>query len=70
MEAVKVTKEAGLLNVQEAANYLGLAKQTMYNMVSKRRVVYVKLGRRLLFRPEDLQRMIEAGRIEARSTAR
>lgn len=55
-----------LLSVKEAAAYLGLSKQTVYNWRSQGRVAYVKLGRRVLFRPADLDKLIEGGLKEVR----
>ena len=47
-----------LLNVQEAAQLLGLRPPTLYKMVCLRRIPYVKLGRRLLFNPEKLRQWV------------
>ncbi len=38
-----------LLSVQEAADYIGLSPDTVYTMVSQRRIPYVKVGRRTMF---------------------
>lgn len=57
----------GLLSVKQAAAYLGLSTQTLYNRTSQRRIDYVKLGGRVLFRPSDLEKMIEAGTVRAKS---
>ncbi|MFT7072631.1 MAG: excisionase family DNA binding protein [Patiriisocius sp.] len=42
------------LTVQEAALYLKLAKPTLYQMVSKRTVPFIKNGTRTLFDTADL----------------
>jgi len=34
-----------LISIQEAAAYTGLAVPTLYTMVSRRRIPYVKVGR-------------------------
>ncbi len=34
-----------LINVREAAEYIGLSIDTVYTMVSQRRIPYVKVGR-------------------------
>ena len=44
----------GLLTVQEAADYLGYAKGTIYQKVSKGEIPHVKLGRAVRFRRRDL----------------
>ncbi len=47
-----------LINVTEAAEWLGVTSQTLYKMVSHRRVPYVKVGGALKFDPEKLQAWI------------
>lgn len=37
--------ERRLLTIQEVANYTGLSVHTLYTMVSKRRIPFVKVGR-------------------------
>jgi len=58
-----------LVNVREAAARLGLAVSTIYCLVSARRIRFVKIGRRTLFRPQDLDKLIEAGVVEPRAAA-
>jgi len=48
-----------LLTVNEVAEYLKLAKITIYKMVSAKAIPHVKLNRRLLFDPNQLQLWIE-----------
>lgn len=55
-----------LLNVAEAAERLGISRHTLNGWVSKRKVPFVKLGRRTLFNPADLDRMIKAATVEPR----
>ncbi len=38
-----------LINIQEAAQYTGLAVKTLYTMVSQRRIPFVKVGRLVKF---------------------
>ncbi len=38
-----------LISVQEASDYIGLSPDTVYTMVSKRRIPFVKVGRRTMF---------------------
>jgi excisionase family DNA binding protein len=38
-----------LLNIQEVSQYTGLSVHTIYNMVSQRRIPYVKVGRLVRF---------------------
>ena len=49
-----------LLNVQECASYTRLSKFTIYTFVSKRRIPFIKLGRRTLFDQAALDRWIQS----------
>jgi excisionase family DNA binding protein len=57
---------ANLLSVNDAAHRLGISRHTLNCWVSKRKVPFVKLGRRTLFNPADLDRMIKAATVEPR----
>ncbi len=54
--------EKRLVSVEDAAKYLGVQKSTIYSWASRRKIPSVKMGRRLLFDQEDLDRMIEVGK--------
>jgi excisionase family DNA binding protein len=51
-----------IMNVDEAAAYLKMAKQTVYSMVSRRLLPYFKRGKRVFFRKEELLSWLEKGR--------
>ena len=53
-----------LLNVEEAAAYLGLKVDTVYKKARLRELPCVKVGRSLRFDIEALQRFIEQHTIE------
>ncbi len=53
-----------LLSVTDAAQRLGISRHTLNGWVSKRKVPFVKLGRRTLFNPADLSRIIKAATFE------
>jgi len=55
-----------LISVAEAAKYFGVQKSTIYSWAWRRKIPSVKMGRRLLFDQEDLDRMIEAGKRQER----
>ncbi|MEW6386326.1 MAG: helix-turn-helix domain-containing protein [Thermodesulfobacteriota bacterium] len=59
--------EEGLLSVIEAARFLGISPYTLRSWISMRKVDFVKLGRRTLFRPSDLKKLIQKGLVEART---
>jgi excisionase family DNA binding protein len=54
-----------LLSVDEAAACLGVSKYTLRGWLFQRRLPFVKLGRRVLLDPADVQRFLEANRVEA-----
>ena len=41
-------------SVEEAAKHLGIARITLYKYVEARTVPFIKIGRRLVFDPEQL----------------
>jgi len=53
-----------LLNVREAAQYLGLEVDTVYKKARLREVPYIKVGRALRFDVKALERFIEQHTIE------
>ena len=53
-----------LLNVEEAAQYLGLQVETVYKKARLRELPYVKVGRALRFDVEALERFIAEHTIE------
>jgi excisionase family DNA binding protein len=48
-----------LLNVREAARFLGTTPKTLYTMAWRRDILFVKIGRSLRFDVRDLEQMIE-----------
>ena len=57
-------EKQGLLKVKEAAEYLGTTPNTIYQKAHKRQIKYVKIGRALRFRKEDLDELINENTIE------
>jgi excisionase family DNA binding protein len=55
-------KRSSLLNREEAANYLRLSPGTLANWITTHRVKlpYLKLGRRVFYREEDLTKWMDA----------
>ena len=54
-----------LINVEEAAQYLGLKAATVYKKTSMREIPFVKIGHALRFDVKALDRYIEQNTIEA-----
>lgn len=48
-----------LIDVQEAADYLGLKKTTLYTWVHNNKIEYVKIGKNLRFRLSTLEEFIQ-----------
>ena len=48
-----------LLNVQETACYLNIAKSTLYRWVHQKKIKHVKIGSRVLFSQDDLKEFIK-----------
>jgi excisionase family DNA binding protein len=55
-----------LLDVKRAAKVLGLSHKTLRDHILHRRVEFVKIGGRVLFRPEKLLEFIEHNTVPAR----
>lgn len=55
-----------LLTMDEASEYLGISKLTLYGWVSSRKLGFVKVGRLVKFRQEHLDRWIEQHTVKAR----
>ena len=53
-----------LLNVEEAAGYLGLQVDTIYKKARLRELPYVKVGRALRFDVQALERFVEQHTIQ------
>jgi len=56
------TETNELLNVSEAANFLSLAVPTVYSMVSRGELPYMKKTKRIYFSKTELMEYLKAGR--------
>jgi excisionase family DNA binding protein len=59
----KSWEQVRLLNVREAAKFLGTTPGSLYSMVWRREVPFVKIGRSLRFDVRDLDALIEASKV-------
>ena len=59
-----------LLTVVQAAEFLTLAKPTLYSMISRQILPNLKRGKRVYFKESDLVNYLEAGRRNARKSSR
>jgi excisionase family DNA binding protein len=54
MEVVRSVTRPNFMNVGETAEFLRIARKTIYGLVSQRRIPFRKAGRRLLFLESEL----------------
>lgn len=55
-------KEKKLLSIEEAAEFLSIPQNTIYQFTSKRIIPFIKLGRRLVFDKEELLEWVKQNR--------
>jgi excisionase family DNA binding protein len=55
-----------LLNNQQAAELLNISPHSLRGYVSRGMIPYVKIGRRTLFDPADLQEYVESRKVAPR----
>lgn len=55
----------GLLDMNEASQFLGIQKSTLYDMTMRRVIPVVKIGRLNRFKLSDLEAFINQNRCEA-----
>ncbi|MBR34176.1 MAG: hypothetical protein CMH78_01580 [Nitrospinae bacterium] len=53
-----------LLTIDEAAEYISVSKNTLYQWSSQRRIESVHIGRKLLFDKDYLDGLIERSRVK------
>jgi len=53
-----------LMSIDEAAEFLGLKKSTLYKYISARKMPFLKVGSRVLFSREKLEEWISSHIIE------
>jgi excisionase family DNA binding protein len=60
-----VTKQDGarIVNIKEAARYLGTTPATLYTRIWRREIPFIKLGRSVRFDLRDLDALIEASKV-------
>jgi excisionase family DNA binding protein len=58
-------KATQILNVKDAAEFVGLKPATIYALVSARRIPFLKIGRAVRFDSQDLTAWLESKRIPA-----
>ena len=59
-------KEKGLMSVEEAADYLGVKRSTLYRWKYERKIPCIKVGHLLKFKKDQLDTWLEEREIEER----
>jgi excisionase family DNA binding protein len=54
-------------SVEQAAEYLQLAEQTLYGFTSKRKIPFIKKGKKLYFKESELKKWLETGNKKSKS---
>ncbi len=54
----------GYLDLEEACALLGCSKSKLYKMVARREIPHFKVGRRVLFKADELHQYISTLRVE------
>jgi excisionase family DNA binding protein len=55
--------QRGLMNVEQFADAVGLKPATVRQKVWRREIEFVRIGRAIRFKPETVEKMIEAGTV-------
>jgi len=55
-----------LMDVDQASKFLHLAKQTLYGLTSERLIPYLKRGKRIYFKREELLNWVNQGKMKTR----
>lgn len=64
-EPVPAYELEGLLRIPEAARVLGIKEKTLRDWVWRRKVTFIKVGKRVAFRPSDIREFIEKNVVKA-----
>lgn len=56
-----------LLTVEEVADYLNYAKASIYGLVHKKDLPYIKTGKKILFKKKDIDSWIEDRKVKTKS---
>ena len=62
LPAVSEKEQDRYLNISDAASYLQLAKQTLYQFTSERSIPFIKKGKKLFFSKHSLEKWLLEGK--------
>jgi excisionase family DNA binding protein len=57
--SARISKEKQLMDTNEASEFLGISKNTLYEWVVQNKVPYIKVGRLVKFRKGDLEEWLK-----------
>lgn len=58
-ESINEMNNMSLLDVEQVLDLLKIGRSALYNLINRKQLVAVKLGRRTLFRPQDVKNYID-----------
>lgn len=71
LQELQTRHQRSILNLEEAAAYLGIAKSTLYKHTSEGNIAFYKpSGKLISFKREDLDKWIEAKRVPSNQELR
>lgn len=59
-EDVSEMNNLGLLSIEQVLGLLQIGRSALYNLINRKQLVAVKIGKRTLFRPQDVKNYIES----------
>ena len=60
-----ILKQSGLFNRKQIADYIGVSERTISNMMSKRIIPVIKIGKSVRFDPSKVRKALDKYEIEA-----
>jgi excisionase family DNA binding protein len=67
-DSINANQPQELLNIAGASKYLNLTPYSIYNLVHRREIPYMKRAKRLYFSKEELRQWVEEGRKPTQAT--
>jgi excisionase family DNA binding protein len=64
LDSMGIAIKSEVLNADQAAELLHIAKQTLYSLTSRRKIPFYKNGKKILFKRGDLEEWMNAGKQE------
>jgi excisionase family DNA binding protein len=65
VNSTSILKQSGLFNRKQIADYLGVSERTVSNMMSRRIIPVIKIGKSVRFDPSKVRKALDKYEIEA-----